>query len=162
MKFPGFLRTVAIGMMSLGAGTLPVAHAQDYPAKPVRLFASTAGGGTDVAARVLSQGLAAGMGQPSTVGNRLAFVSIEAVAKSPPDGYSLLVMGIPVWLAPYLQDNVPWDPVRDFQPVTTLTRQVTVLMSDLRGFSTISASASQIRSRFCALSTTPPASPSPR
>lgn len=126
--FPRSVVLAAIGMMTLGAGPLHVAHAQDYPAKPVRLFASTAGGGTDVAARVLAQGLTAGMGQPIIVENRPAFNSIDAVAKAAPDGYNLLVMGIPVWLAPYLQDNVPWDPVRDFQPVTTLTRQVTVLI----------------------------------
>lgn len=128
MTLPNLLKTAAIGLMALGAGTLPVAHAQDYPTKPVRLSASTAGGGTDVAARVLAQGLTAAMGQPIIVENRPAFSSIEAVAKAAPDGYNLLVMGIPVWLAPYLQDNVPWDPVRDFQPVTTLTRQVTVLI----------------------------------
>ena len=68
------------------------------------------------------------MGQPVIVENRAAFNSIDAVSKAAPDGYTLLVMGIPVWLTPFLQDNVPWDPVRDFQPVTTLTRQVTILI----------------------------------
>lgn len=128
MKFPSFLRIAVIGLMTLGAGPLHLACAQEYPVKPVRLLASTAGGGTDFAARVLAQGLAPGMGQPVIVENRAAFNSIDAVAKAQPDGYNLLVMGIPVWLAPFLQDNVPWDPVRDFQPVTTLTRQVTILI----------------------------------
>jgi len=118
----------AIAVMTLCTAPLHQAHAQDYPAKPVRILASTAGGGTDFAARVLSQGLAAGMGQAILVENRPAFNSIDGAAKAAPDGYTLLVMGIPVWLAPYLQDNVPWDPVRDFQPVTTLTRQVTILV----------------------------------
>ncbi len=102
--------------------------AQDYPIKPVRIFASSAGGGTDFAARVLATGLASGLGQAIVVDNRAAFNSIEAVAKAAPDGYSLLVMGVPVWLTPFLQDNVPWDPVRDFQPITTLTRQPTFLV----------------------------------
>jgi tripartite-type tricarboxylate transporter receptor subunit TctC len=101
---------------------------QDYPNKPIRLFASTAGGGTDFAARVLARGLAPGLGQPVIVENRPAFISIEAVSKAPPDGYTLLVIGVPLWLAPYMQDNVPWDPVRDFQPVTTLTSQPTFLV----------------------------------
>ncbi len=102
--------------------------AQDYPNKPVRIFASSAGGGTDFAARVLATGLTSGFGQAIVVENRAAFNSIEAVAKATPDGYSLLVMGVPVWLTPFLQDNVPWDPVRDFQPITTLTRQPTFLV----------------------------------
>ena len=128
MPFPNFARFAAIGIMVLCAGPFSGAHAQDYPVKPVRLLASTAGGGTDFAARVLAQGLSSGMGQPVIVENRAAFNSIDAVSKSAPDGYTLLVMGIPVWLTPFLQDNVPWDPVRDFQPVTTLTRQVTILI----------------------------------
>ncbi len=119
----------AIAIMAIVTiGPLHTAYAQDYPVKPVRLLASTAGGGTDFAARVLAQGLAPGMAQAVFVENRAAFNSIEAASKATPDGYTLLVMGIPVWLAPYLQDNVPWDPVRDFQPVTTLTRQVTILV----------------------------------
>ena len=111
--------------MIMAAGPAP---AQDYPNKSIRIFASSAGGGTDFAARVLAQGLAPGLGQPVVVDNRAAFSSIETVAKAPPDGYTLLVMGVPVWLTPFLQDNVPWDPVRDFQPVTTLTRQPTFLV----------------------------------
>ena len=116
---------LAPGALLLGAAA---ALAQDYPAKPIRLYASAAGGGTDVAARVLAQGLTAGMGQPLVVENRAVYNSIETVAKAAPGGYALLVMGIPVWLTPFLQDNVSWDPLRDFQPVTTLTRQVTILL----------------------------------
>lgn len=118
-------RMLALGALLLGAAAT---WAQDYPTKPIRLFASAAGGGTDFAARVLAQGLTAGMGQPLVVENRAVYNAIETVAKAAPDGYSLLVMGIPVWLTPFLQDNVAWDPVRDFQPVTTLTRQVTILL----------------------------------
>ncbi len=128
MRTLHFAKTATIGLMTLCGASLHPACAQDYPTKPMRIFASSAGGGTDFAARVLAQGLAPGMGQPIVVENRAAFSSIEAVSKSPPDGYSMLVMGIPVWLTPFLQDNVPWDPVRDFQPITTLTRQVTILI----------------------------------
>lgn len=112
------------GLLSQGS----IAWAQDYPSRTVRIYASSAGGGTDFAARVLAQGVAPTFGQAVVVENRAAFSSIETVAKAAPDGYSLLVMGVPVWLTPFLQDNVPWDPVRDFQPVTTLTRQPTFLV----------------------------------
>ena len=116
---------LTIYMVIAGAG---IAFGQDYPNKTIRLFASAAGGGTDFAARVLAQGLASGLGQSVVVENRAAVVSIEAVAKAAPDGYALLVMGVPVWLTPFLQDNVPWDPVKDFQPITTLTKQPTFLV----------------------------------
>ncbi len=89
----------AASMLALGS---VAASAQDYPTKPIRLFASAAGGGTDFAARVLAQGLTAGMGQPLVVENRAVYNSIETVAKAAPDGYALLVMGIPVWLTPFL------------------------------------------------------------
>ena len=116
---------VAVGMAAGGAGSV---SGQDYPSKPIRIFASTPGGGTDLAARVLARGVAPGFSQPVIVENRAAFISIETVAKAPPDGHTLLVIGVPLWLAPFLQDNVPWDPVKDFQPITTLTRQPTFLV----------------------------------
>ena len=126
MRLSHFTTTTAMMMtMVLGAGA---ACGQNYPTKGIRIFASSAGGGTDFAARVLAQGLAPGFGQSVVVENRAAFNSIETVAKASADGYTLLVMGIPAWLTPFLQDNVPWDPVRDLQPITTLTRQVTILM----------------------------------
>src|SRR5262245_3957594 len=94
---------VASAVVILGSAATTVG--QEDPVIPVRILASSAGGGTDFAARVLAQGLAAGFGQPIVVENRAAFSSIEAVAKAAPDGYTLLVMGVPVWLAPLLQDN---------------------------------------------------------
>jgi tripartite-type tricarboxylate transporter receptor subunit TctC len=122
-----FLRMlfVAFSLMLFGVGA---ASGQDYPTKPIRILASTAGGGTDFAARVLANGLASGFGKPIVVENRAAFSSTETAAKAAPDGYTLLSMGLPVWLTPFLQDNVPWEPLRDFQPITTMTRQVTILV----------------------------------
>src|SRR5262245_61377182 len=113
---------------AMAAGTAGHAPGQDYPVKPIRIFASTAGGGTDLAARVLARGFAPGLGQPVVVENRAALIAIETAARAPSDGYTLLVMGVPLWLAPFMQDNVPWDPLKDFQPITTLTRQPTILV----------------------------------
>jgi tripartite-type tricarboxylate transporter receptor subunit TctC len=119
---------IVVGTAVAGIAAGPAA-AQDYPSKPIRVFASTAGGGTDLAARVIARGVASGFSQPVVVENRAAVISIETVAKAPPDGYTLIVMGVPLWLAPFMQDNVPWDPVRDFQPITTITRQPTFLVA---------------------------------
>ena len=94
--------------------------AQDYPHKPIRIIAASAGSSGDFAARLIAQGITGVMGQQVIVENRGGSVTIsgELVAKAPPDGYTLLFMPSSLWLLPFMQDNVPYDPVRDFAPVT--------------------------------------------
>ena len=112
-------------MMTLNAG---VSAADNFPSKPIRVLTSPPGGGGDFMARLLTQGLSAGLGQQAIVDNRLGFVATETLTKSPPDGYTLLVMGTSVWLTPYLQSNVPWDPIKDFIPVTFAANSPSVLV----------------------------------
>ena len=114
------------GMMVLGAGGV---SGQDYPSKPIRILTSGAGGASDILARLIAQGISAPLGQPVIVDNRVAIIAIETVAKAPPDGYSLLFYGTLIWLAPFLRDNVPWDPVRDFSPITLVTSEPNVLVA---------------------------------
>jgi tripartite-type tricarboxylate transporter receptor subunit TctC len=105
-------------MMMLAAGT---AAGQTYPVKPVRIVTTEPSGAADIATRLITPSLTASLGQQMVVDNRSGAGSvsaIEGVAKSPPDGYTLLVHGSPVWLMPFMRDNVPWDPVKDFAPVT--------------------------------------------
>jgi len=104
----------AIGLVM--SGTDYVA-AQAYPAKPVRILTSTAGSGLDLMSRLVAQGLSERLGQPVIIDNR-GVIAIEVAAKAPPDGYTLLAFGPPLWVLPLLRQNVPWDPVRDFSPVT--------------------------------------------
>src|SRR5690348_7028643 len=94
-------------------------HAQEFPAKPVRLITTEAGGSGDVIARLLAQALAAPLGQPLIVDNRSAIVGIEAVARAAPDGYTLLVPGATLWMGPLLQP-LSYDPIADFSPVSLL------------------------------------------
>jgi len=100
---------------------------QDYPSKPIRIFTSTAGGGTDFATRIVAQGLTGPLGQPVIVENRVAIISIETVSKAAPDGYTLLFAGGTLWIVPLLQ-NVPYDTVRDFSPITFTGRSPAVLL----------------------------------
>ena len=108
------------GMMVLGAD---VASGQNYPVKPIRMLTAEPGGGLDVAARIIAQGLTGSLGKQVIVENHGAGAfAAEIVAKAPPDGYSLLLYGSNVWIAPFLRDDVPWDPVKDFSPITLAVR----------------------------------------
>ena len=106
---------------------------QEYPTKPVRMIEPFgAGGGVDVVARSVSQKLSAIWGQPVTVENYPGAGSTEApalVAKSPSDGYTLLVnTSAHAYSAVFLK-NLPYDPLKDFIPVAPLTGQPYVLVS---------------------------------
>lgn len=99
--------------------------AQSYPAKPVKLVVPfPAGSATDQIARVVGQELQAALGQPFVVDNKpgaQGTIAAEGVAKSAPDGYTLLVTtNTPQAAAPSLFKELRYDPVRDFAPVARL------------------------------------------
>jgi tripartite-type tricarboxylate transporter receptor subunit TctC len=101
------------------------AYAQPYPAKTVRLIVPFApGGGVDFTARILAQKLSDAWGQQAVVDNRPGaggIIGTELVAKSPPDGYTLLMGSIgSVSINPGLYRKLPYDPVKDFAPVTQI------------------------------------------
>jgi len=117
--------TFSIGAMVLSGGMV---SAQDFPTKPIRIVSAEVGGGNDFAARVVAQGLV-GLGQPVIVENRPSgVIPGSIVAKAPPDGYTLLAYGVSLWMAPFLQDDVPYNPVRDFAPVTLVASSPGVLV----------------------------------
>jgi tripartite-type tricarboxylate transporter receptor subunit TctC len=93
------------------------ADAQSYPAKTIRVLTTEPGSANDLMVRLITPGLNAALGQPVVVENR-GMVAMESVAHSTPDGYTLLAFGPPLWLLPLMRTNVPWDPVRDFAPIT--------------------------------------------
>ena len=105
-----------------------VAAARTYPSKPIRVVTSETGGGTDYAARVMAQELSESLGQPVIVENRGAGVySGEIVSKATPDGYTLLITGTSFWVGPLFR-KTPYDPIRDFAPVTLLVNSPNVLV----------------------------------
>ena len=96
-----------------------IACAQTYPTKPVRIVTGGPGSNGDFTSRLIAPGMTAALGQQVLVDNRPSGIILgEIVAKAPPDGHTLLVTGSSFWLAPFLQSNVAWDPLRDFAPVT--------------------------------------------
>jgi tripartite-type tricarboxylate transporter receptor subunit TctC len=106
---------------------------QDYPSKPVRMIEPFgAGGGPDLIARALSPKLSVLWGQPVTVENHPGAGSTAApalVAKSPADGYTLLVNTSAQAYSAALLKNLPYDPLKDFIPVAPLTSQPYVLVA---------------------------------
>lgn len=112
-----------IGMMVVGAG---VAYGQAYPNKPIRIVTSGLGGGSDFTARLIAQGISGPLGQPVIVDNRASgIIPAIIVSKAPPDGYTLLVAGSSFY---GLLQKVPYDPVKDFSPVTSTDTSCNVLV----------------------------------
>jgi tripartite-type tricarboxylate transporter receptor subunit TctC len=103
--------------------SLPAAAQDAWPSKPVRFIVpSSPGGGTDLYARILAQGLADSLKQQFIVDNRPGAsgnIGAAAVAKSAPDGYTFLVSANPaLTVNPSLYKNLPYNAERDFAPVT--------------------------------------------
>jgi tripartite-type tricarboxylate transporter receptor subunit TctC len=100
----------------------PSAHAQPYPAKTIRIVVPLAAGGPgDVLTRAIGQKLAEQTGQSVVIDNRPGAntnVGTEFVAKAAADGYTLLASGNPLTTNPALYPVLPYDPIRDFAPVT--------------------------------------------
>jgi len=100
------------------------AAAQQFPARPVRLIVpQSAGGSTDVIARIVAQRMSDGLGQPVVVDNRPGagtLIGVELVANAAPDGYTLLGVASSYTIIPALHKKLPFDPVRDMTAVTQL------------------------------------------
>ena len=109
------------------------AHAQSYPSKPVRMIVPyPPGGGNDTFGRLFAAKLGERTGQPFVVENRPGagtMIGTEAAAKSAPDGYTILLSSIATHaLSPNLYSRVPYDPIKDFAPITLLGIAPTVLV----------------------------------
>src|SRR5512144_1430615 len=119
-------RTLYRLLAPLLAAVLPLAaSAQPWPAKPVKIVVPfAAGGATDVVARLLAQKLGDAWGQSVVVENRAGAggnIGAEVVAKSPPDGYTLLMTsGSIVTANPHMYKSMPFDAARDLVAVTNV------------------------------------------
>lgn len=108
------------------------AHAQNYPAKPIRIVVPLAAGGPgDVLTRAVAQKLTDSIGQQVVIDNRPGAntnIGSEAVAKSAPDGYTLLSTASTLTINPALYANLPYDAVTSFAPVTLIAWTPLVLV----------------------------------
>lgn len=119
MKYDKLLFLLIFSCLTAGA-----AQAQNYPGKTVRLVVPfAAGGSTDIIGRMLAQKLSAAWGQQVIVDNRpggSTVIGTDIVAKAPPDGHTLLVTPAPFAIVPSLIKKLPYDPARDFEPITLI------------------------------------------
>ena len=115
---------IALAAALLFAAATP-APAQPWPAKPIRLIVPfPPGNAGDVTARSIADRLAQKIGQPVVVENRAGAqgaIGVDAVAKAPPDGHTLLVSSLsPLVITPHVNQNLPYDPLRDLAPVALI------------------------------------------
>lgn len=118
--FPGWTRSLLAAMVA--ACVVTTAHAQGYPSKPINLIVPfPAGSTTDLVGRILQDELAKAVGQTVVIDNRGGAggsVGTEAVARSAPDGYSLLMGTIGTHsINPAVYAKINYDPIKDFEPV---------------------------------------------
>ena len=104
-----------------------------YPAKPVRIIIGLApGGGTDIQARLFAQKLSEGFGRSFVVENRTGAggtVAYALIAKSPPDGYTLLGATSGYTITPSVYSKLPYDPIKDFAPISLVAQAPFLLLT---------------------------------
>jgi len=124
--------------LAAGAAALPAvsrfAKAQSYPARPVRIVVGfTAGGSTDIGARLIGQWLQERLGQPFVIENRPGAgtnIATESVVRAPPDGYTLLMVGPSSAVNATLYDKLSFVFLRDIAPVASLIRQPQIMLAN--------------------------------
>jgi tripartite-type tricarboxylate transporter receptor subunit TctC len=119
----------------LTIAALPALAQDAYPSKPIRIVIGySAGGGNDIIVRVMTPEMSKGLGQPVIVDNKpgaQSIIAAELVAKAPPDGYTIF-MGPsgPMTINPATYSKLPYDPVRDFAPISMICSFPLVLVVD--------------------------------
>src|SRR5665647_1338169 len=122
-------------LVAVFAGATAVgACAQSFPSRPVRLLVPFAPGGTtDVVARVIGAKLAEIMGQPVVVDNRGGggtIIGTDALAKSTPDGYTIMLATPDFTVNPSLHPKLPYDTVKDFAPIALIGTYPMVMVTN--------------------------------
>jgi len=128
-------RMISASLLAAGLAALAVtAVAQNYPNRPIRMVVPfSPGGGSDISARILADGLSEALHQTIVVDNRPGAGSIlgcNIAAKSNPDGYTTLLGNISMAFNPALYKKMPYDAIRDFAPVTLVTQQPNILVAN--------------------------------
>ncbi|ARP88827.1 ABC transporter substrate-binding protein [Bordetella genomosp. 9] len=126
-------RILACGALALAAVAPVASHADDYPSKPLRFIVPyPPGGPLDTMARMLAEKVRGDLGQPVIVENRSGAggnIGADLAAKAQPDGYTLVMGAVATHaINPWLFSNLPYDPVKDFAPVTLVASVPNVLV----------------------------------
>jgi tripartite-type tricarboxylate transporter receptor subunit TctC len=133
MRLSLYLKLIICTAMSLALSTAHAAEpAASYPSKAVRIIIPfSPGGGADNLARTLQPALSSALGQPLILDNRPGASSIigtELAARSAPDGYTMLLITTTHTVNPSLMKKLPYDPLKDFAPVSLAVTQPNVLV----------------------------------
>ena len=125
---PRFARNIAISLALVASASAHDLHAQDkYPSRPVRIVTATPGGGNDFLARIVAQPLGNALGQHIVIDNRPSRLVGGLVARSTPDGYTLVVGGSTMQYSP-MMEKLDYNAIADFTPISLLERSPNVLV----------------------------------
>ena len=139
----GKLLLKLVAAVLLGLGVASTAIAQSFPNKPIRLIVPfPPGGPADVLARIIAQKMSEGFGQQVVVDNRPGgntIIAAELAAKSPADGYTMLMaIDSTLTMNPALYTKLPYDPIKDFEPVSLIAVVPAMLVANLNApFNTV-------------------------
>ena len=127
------MRKIALSMLAATIMMIVGAAAQtEYPTHPIRLIVPFApGGSTDSQARVLADFLGRALGQQVVVvnvGGAGGTIGLNQGAKATPDGYTLVTATPSMTINPYIQKNIPYDPIKDFEPIALVATSPIVLV----------------------------------
>jgi tripartite-type tricarboxylate transporter receptor subunit TctC len=126
-RIPSFISLAACLLFTAAAG------AQSFPSKPIRIIATaTAGGGVDTSSRIVAQNFQDVLGQPGVVENRPGgggAAGSDYVAKSTPDGHTLLAISISHAVLPSSHKNLPYSPERDLTPIAIMVNSPNILVA---------------------------------
>ena len=130
---PRFLHVILFLIAGAGIGVSDFARSQAWPSRPVRIVVPfPPGNGTDILARLMAPKMTQALGQPVIVENRggaNGMIGAEAVARAAPDGTTILFTSPSTHVTSiFLSKNLPYDPVRDFTPITAAVEPVTVMI----------------------------------
>src|SRR5262249_46399840 len=129
---PHHILYVAVALVA-SLATVPAARAQTYPDRAVRVIVPTAPGGpTDIIARLISSKLSDQLGKQffiENIGGGGSNIGIGKAAQGPNDGYTILFTASVLAINPSLFEKVPYDPLRDFEPVTLAVKTPAALMT---------------------------------
>jgi tripartite-type tricarboxylate transporter receptor subunit TctC len=129
MKAPSGFAYMLVALATLGPS--PAVFAQAYPTKPIRLILPfPPGGPTDIAGRAIAQKLSEQLGQTVIADNRpgaTSNIGLELAAKSPPDGYTMVLTPPSIALSPWMYKKLGYDALRDLQPLTLVANMYYVM-----------------------------------
>jgi tripartite-type tricarboxylate transporter receptor subunit TctC len=103
----------------------------DFPTRPVRIITTDVGNSNDLLSRLLAEPLTGALGQQVIVENRGGAgggMAVDKLKTAAPDGHTIMVHGTSIWLLPLLRADTPWDPFRDFAPISMIARNPAVLV----------------------------------